>query len=237
MMKKILPLLLLLSLAMTQVSTAKNTVILLHGLARTPKAMAKMQAALETAGYHVVNNGYPSREYSIEELSADLRAEFKDIIEESEKVCFVTHSLGGIILRYMHKEEAIPKLKRVVMLAPPNKGSEIPDKLKHLKIYQWINGPAGGQLGTDEQSIPNELGSLTFECGVIAGNLSINGINSMMIKGRDDGKVSVENTKIEGMKDFKVIPVSHPYIMKNKTVIKETIHFLKQGTFIKETPQ
>lgn len=117
------------------------------------------------------------------------------------------------------------------MLGPPNQGSEVADTLGALRIFKLINGIAGSELGTGTNSTPNRLGAANFCVGIIAGDRSINWINSMMIPGRDDGKVSVERTKLEGMKDHIVIHATHPFLMRNKTSIRQTIHFLRNGQF------
>ncbi len=117
------------------------------------------------------------------------------------------------------------------MLGPPNQGSEVVDTLGALRIFKLINGIAGSELGTVTNSTPNRLGGANFCVGIIAGDRSINWINSMMIPGRDDGKVSVERTKLEGMKDHIVIHARHPFLMRNKNSIRQTIHFLRNGQF------
>ena len=117
------------------------------------------------------------------------------------------------------------------MLAPPNQGSEVVDKLGWLFLFKWINGPAGNELGTDKNSTPNKLGPANFPVGIIAGDRSINWINSLLIPGRDDGKVSVERTKLAGMSDHIVIHATHPFIMQNREVIRQTIQFLRSGNF------
>lgn len=123
------------------------------------------------------------------------------------------------------------------MLGPPNKGSQVTDKLKNVPGYKLINGPAGMQLGTDLESVPVNLERAEFEVGVIAGTRSINLILSTMLPNPDDGKVSVENTKLEGMADHITVPVSHPYIMKDARVIDQAIFFLKNGRFNKSAEQ
>lgn len=128
------------------------------------------------------------------------------------------------------------KLGRTVMLAPPNQGSEVVDRLRSWKVFKWINGPAGQELSTDLNSVPNKLGKINFECGVITGDRSINWINSLMIPGKDDGKVSVDRSKLAGAKEHRVLHVTHPYIMKNRKVISETITFLANGNFSKIKP-
>ena len=139
--------------------------------------------------------------------------------------------MGGILVRTIQKETPLENIGRVVMLSPPNQGSELADSLGELRLYDWINGPAGGQLGTDPDGYVNSLGPVDFELGVIAGDRSINWINSIIIPGKDDGKVSIERAKVEGMKDYKVIHATHPYIMKNNEAVTATIRFLKSGSF------
>lgn len=215
-------------------SFASEGVILLHGLCRTDRSMTKMAAALESAGYVVVNVDYPSRTATIETLAETAigGALADPKLANVTQIHFVSHSMGGILIRQYLGSKDVARLGRVVMLAPPNQGSEIVDTLGALVLFEKINGPGGNQLGTGIDSLPNQLGAVDFELGVIAGDRSINWINSLtMITGRDDGKVSVQRTKVEGMKDHLVIHASHPLIMRNKKAIAETIHFLKTGAF------
>ncbi|MGH1541752.1 MAG: esterase/lipase family protein [Arenicella sp.] len=208
-----------------------ESVILLHGLARTSRSMRAMERFLEQTGYHVVNVDYPSRQKPIEEL-APLAIE-KGLAQCSQhnKVHFVTHSLGGILLRYYLSRHELVQLGRVVMLGPPNQGSEVIDKLGKVWGFGTINGPAGFELGTGEVSVPIQLPEVDFELGVIAGNKSINWFLSLLLPGPDDGKVTVERTRVKGMSDHIVLPVSHPYIMNRKKVMQQVVKFLSQGQF------
>lgn len=212
---------------------AQGEVILLHGLCRTSRSMAKMERALTEAGYKVHNVDYPSRTAPVEKLADDAigKAVSDCQLDGATKIGFVTHSLGGILVRSYLARRTIPNLGRVVMLAPPNQGSEVVDKLGWLFLFKWLNGPAGNELGTDTNSAPNELGPANFPLGIIAGDRSINWINSLLISGRDDGKVSVERTKLAGMSDHIVIHATHPFIMKNREVIRQTVRFLRAGNF------
>src|SRR5690348_5835454 len=174
--------------------SAPEAVILLHGLCRTSHSLAKLERTLTEEGYSVQNVSYPSRTASIQQL-ADNAIE-KAVADcqraGTTRINFVTHSLGGILVRSYLARHSVPSLGRVVMLAPPNQGSEVVDKLGWLFLFKWINGPAGNELGTDIHSTPNRLGPVTYPVGVIAGDRSINWINSLLIPGRDDGKVSVD---------------------------------------------
>ncbi len=119
------------------------------------------------------------------------------------------------------------------MLSPPNRGSAAVDFLRSWKIYQWLNGPAGQQLSTDPDSVPNQLGPVDYPVGIITGDryAFFDGWLSRILPGKDDGKVSVERAKLEGMSDFLVVHESHPFIMDSVYVQDETVHFLKNGTF------
>lgn len=218
---------------------AKDCVVLLHGLARSASAMDTMQQALNDAGYHIVNVDYPSREHAIEVLApmvippalAQCRA------EQSRTIHFVTHSMGGILLREYLQHNVITDLGRVVMMGPPNQGSQVVDNLKNVPGFEALNGPAGMQLGTGEHDIAKQLGPVSFELGVIAGTSSINLILSTFLPNPDDGKVSVENTKVQGMCALVTVEVSHPFLMKRQQVIDQVLHFLRSGSFFGDNAQ
>jgi triacylglycerol lipase len=206
-------------------------VILLHGLCRTSASMAKMASALTIAGFVVENINYPSRTQSIANLSYSAITPALKALQSCAKIHFVTHSMGGILVRSYFSRYKNDNLGRVVMLGPPNQGTELVDRLGKLWLFQRINGPAGNELSTSPDSTPNQLGPVGFELGVIAGDRSINWINSLIIPGKDDGKVSIDRTKISGMKKHITIHATHPYLMKNKTAIQATLRFLQTGRF------
>jgi len=193
--------------------------------------MKKMAAALREDDYTVVICDYPSRSATVEVLADNLFNVMKPQLDAAEKVHFVTHSMGGIMLRKWIEKNPLPNLGRVVMLGPPNAGSETVDKLRDYALFQWINGPAGGQLGTPADSLPATLARPSFKPGVIAGDRTINPFLSMMIPGKDDGKVSVERTKVKNMGDFICLHVTHACMMRNRKVIEQTKYFLKNGNF------
>ncbi|MBD3647913.1 MAG: alpha/beta fold hydrolase [Pseudomonadales bacterium] len=215
------------------VGETRECVILLHGLARTADSMVDLKEALTRAGYFVVNVDYPSRHKPVEELADIAVPEGLSQCEENHAlpISFVTHSLGGILVRYYYKHHDHDHLKRVVMLGPPNQGSEVVDNLKDMPGFELLNGPAGRQLGTSEEDIPRQLGPVDFELGVIAGTRSINLILSSFLPNPDDGKVSVAATRVRGMCGFVALPATHPFMMGNDRVIQQVIHFLDQGKF------
>lgn len=209
-------------------------VILLHGLARSDSSMKKLEGELLKENFTVINVKYKSRDYPIEILADKAIAPALDQCTPEDNINFVTHSLGGILVRQYLSKYEILRLNRVVMLGPPNQGSEVVDKLGNFPGFHFINGDAGLQLGTSESSIPNKLGKADFDVGIIAGTRSINLILSLLIPGVDDGKISVERTKLEGMNDHIEMPVTHPFMMKNKKVITQVIYYLKYGSFQRE---
>jgi alpha-beta hydrolase superfamily lysophospholipase len=197
--------------------------------------MSRLARCLAAEGYAVINCDYPSRTADIQTLATGLFDGLTPLLSAAPKVHVVTHSMGGVLLRVYLQDHALPNLGRVVMLGPPSCGSEVVDRLGALAPFGWLNGPAGGQLGTDANSVPNRLKPPDFELGVIAGDRSVNPILSMLIPGRDDGKVSVTRTQTAGMRDFIRLHVTHPFMMRNTRVICQTAHFLKTGRFQKST--
>ena len=226
------------ALATSAAAAEEECVVLLHGLARTSNSMDKLERALRDAGFATANIDYPSREHAIEELAPEAVERGVDACraQESRRIHFVTHSLGGILVRYYLDSHAIPELGRVVMLGPPNRGSEVVDEFGDVPGFDAMNGPAGSQLGTGEGSVPIELGPVTYPVGVIAGTASVNPILSTALPDPDDGKVSVERTRVEGMSDFVAIDSSHPFLMRNKEAIRQTIAFLRNGGFVHPDP-
>lgn len=215
-------------------ASASECVVLLHGLIRSASSMNKMEKSLRKEGFEVVNVNYPSRTYTIEDL-APMAVEKGLLgcraIDGVSKVHFVTHSLGGILIRQYLSEFDIPKLGRVVMLGPPNQGSIAVDKLEGVVGFDWLNGPAGKQLGKGKQSVPLRLGPANFEVGIIAGNRTIDPITSAVLENPDDGRVSVVDTKLEGMADHVVVEHSHAFMMRMRKPIELTIRFLRTGSF------
>ena len=214
-------------------------VILLHGLLCGPFFMRCVEAALCRAGYTVHNIGYPSRKAPIAQLADEAIGAAIRCCETAgaTSIHFVTHSMGGILVRsYLSRHSHSFVLGRVVMLAPPNHGSEVVDCYLRLpliaRLFRRLVGPAGVELATSLQGTPKRLGPANFELGILAGGRSWNWLHSVFfLPGRNDGEVTVESTRLKGMKAHRVLPVSHTFIVSDSTAIREVLHFLSTGGF------
>jgi len=220
-------------------AAAQECVIVLHGLGRTAFSMSLIEDALASESYLVWNEGYPSTSGDIKELSETAITDGLDFCDQNKTgtVHFVTHSLGGILVRQYLQQNTIGNLGRVVMLSPPNHGSEIVDLLKDYTIYQFIMGPAAQQIGTDKNSLIEQLKPVKGEIGIITGVSSSDPWFSPVIPGDDDGKVSVESAKLDEMSDFITVPNGHTFIMRDDTVIQQILHFLREGRFGRNAQQ
>jgi triacylglycerol lipase len=212
----------------------RECVVVLHGLARSSRSMSRLAERLSDAGFLVDNLDYPSTREPFDELVANLSRAVEHDSASCLKIHFVGYSLGALLVRGYLKQNRPTNLGRAVMIGPPNHGSEIVDAIGGTWLFKAIFGPVGSELGTSPESLPAHLGQPNFEFGVIAGNQPINPLGWWLIPGDNDGEVSVESTRLEGMSDFIIVPENHTFMMNAPEVAKETVAFLRTGHFDRE---
>lgn len=192
-----------------------------------------MQLTLERSGYATLNIDYPSRRATLETLAENIHPAIELFVSGlGGPVHFVGHSMGGLLARVYLARHRPERLGRVVMLGTPNGGSEIADRLKNISAYRAFFGPAGQQLGTQRDSaIAALFPPVDYPVGIVAGDRSIDPLASAFLPKPHDGRVSVANTRLDGMADHVVIATAHPWLMRNSVAIEQTIAFLRDGKF------
>lgn len=217
----------------SQLKVKQPCVVLLHGLGRSALSMKALQWHFQQQNYHVSNTSYPSLTMPIEALAPVA-------IEKGVQQCrqydpteihFVTHSLGGILLRQYLAHKPITNMGRVVMLGPPNQGSQLADVIGDNTLLNALQPPAAQQLGTT--ALASKLGAVEFELGVIAGDANYRPFISAALDESNDGTVLVSETRVDGMSDFIVLPVTHTLMMWQQSVIAQAEYFLVNGRFLK----
>jgi len=209
---------------------ADECTIFVHGLGRTSNSLSFISREVNKLGHLVVNKTYPSRHYTIEKLSLDHLPKWVELCKGLDKINFVTHSMGGIMVRYyLEKINKPENLGKVVMMAPPNHGSELVDK--YGGFSSLVLGPANHQLGTSPKSLPNKLGPADYTLGIIAGTKTANPLSYLIFDQPNDGKVTVESSKLEGMADHIVLPYTHTFMMERREVAESVISFLNKAAF------
>lgn len=210
-----------------------HCVVLLHGIGGFALLLKPMELSLEEQGYFVANVTYPSLADTIESLAVEAVEEGLErcAAQGLSRIHFVTHSMGGILVRQYLSQKSIDGLERVVMLAPPNQGSRFADYLGDSPLGKLYEPDALAQLGTGEESVPRRLDAPDFELGVIAGTRNLRKLIPGAPSAPSDGVVTVDETKAPGMKDFLLAPATHTTIIWNGEVQRQTAHFLLNGRF------
>ncbi len=225
-------------LAATSNTEPAETVVLLHGVAMPALVMRRIAASLRADGYRVANLGYPSRTMPLEQIARDylpaqLRAHGADT---APLLHFVTHSMGSLVVRLYLRDHRPANLGRVVMLGPPNHGSIAADRAAQHGVFRRMAGVNLPRLGTGEDGVARSLGRADFELGIIAGSSTINPLFTRWLTGPHDGAVTVESAKLDGMRDFIVVPHSHTVMLWRTPVIAQARAFLRDGKFARVTP-
>lgn len=209
----------------------KPKVILIHGIFSSKYFLYFIGQYLKKEGYDITLLDYPSTQYPLEKLVEKLHPKIKQIINNnssSDPIHFVCHSMGGLLLRAYLEKYPVPNLGRVVFLATPNQGSELADVLSEFTLFKWLFGPAGQQLKTTQTAQVFKK-PIDFELGVVMGNKPT--IYLPCFKGENDGNVSVESSKLPGIKDHVTVPKNHLSILLDKNTQHQINHFFKKGHF------
>lgn len=212
---------------------ASDYAVLLHGIGRNAAFQASLGAFLKGSGFRVINESYPSKRLPIREIA---RTHIADLIERQctdhgSRIHFVTHSMGGLVLRAYLQENRPPNLGRVVMLAPPNQGSELAASLCRLGLYRWWMGPAGSEVSSGPEGIHHSLPPADFETGILIGNRSQSLVCNGFFPGPNDGRVSLARARLEGMAEFIVMSETHDSVTSSPTVYRAVLRFLETGSF------
>ena len=207
--------------------------MLLHGLGRTGLSMRALASACRAAGYATLAPSYGFRT-AIPAILGDLQPRIHAFAQSIDgPVHFITHSLGGLVVRALINADRPPRLGRVVMLAPPNAGSELVDTLERLGLDRIVLGPASRYLRTSRPDTAQaRLGAIDFDLGIIAGDKPLDPVlPRLLLPGANDGKVSVAATRVDGMRDHIVLPVQHTMMVADRRVIAQALAYLATGSF------
>lgn len=217
-----------------------KAVILLHGLVRTRGSLDKLGDYLrDRGGYTVLNVSYPSTQGTVDEHAEKL-ARIMETLTGVDEIHIVAHSLGNLVVRHyladaaQDGEKPDPRIRRMVMLGPPNNGSKLAQRLSRSRLFKLITGGTGHQLSQNWQELEDRLATPEFEFGIIAGGTGSEEGNNPLVEGDDDLVVSVESTRLAGATDFRVLPVKHTFMMDDPVVMEYTLRFLTDGYFVSE---
>jgi pimeloyl-ACP methyl ester carboxylesterase len=213
-----------------------KAVILVHGLMRSSKSFDEMTTALQEAGYLAVPFAYPSGRVDVQEATEYLRSVIASL-EGIEQIHFVTHSLGGLVVRnYLAAPTVDPRVQSLVMVGVPNRGAELADMFEENPVFRLVTGPAGQQLNTDPEGFVAQLAKPEIPFAVIAGGRGNTSGYNPLIPGDDDGTVAVESTRLRGAADSSVVASRHFSLANHPDTIAQTLRFLQSGRLRDEGP-
>lgn len=214
-------------------SNTDECVVLVHGLWRSGFAMRSIADDLEDYGFHTVRIDYPSTEMEIPQLA---EAFISDGVEQCQQagaknIHLVTHSMGGILARQYLQNHTLPQGSRVVMLSPPNQGSDLSKKFSSNSWYRWLVGPAGASLTQNDNGIINQLLEVDEPIGVIAAYRNWSLWPESWLPSPNDGTVSVKNMMLKEMDDVILVKSGHATMRYKEEIHHQIRHFIKTGGF------
>lgn len=212
-----------------------HAIIYLHGIGRTSRSMMPIRRAMPEAGFTHVMFEYPSTRIPLKQSASCLNSVLQSLTDV-DRISFVVHSMGGLVVRQYLKEHGTNRIHRLVMLGTPNKGAELADMLRSNFAFRTIFGPAGQELVTDDVGTIRSLPTPTCEFAVVAGGRNDGKGFNPLLPGDDDGTVTVDSARLEGAADFLLVPKVHSFLMSDPTVIAAVRHFLDHGRFFPDRP-
>lgn len=207
-----------------------HAVIYLHGIGRSSKSLRPIMNGIPDEGFTHIPFEYPSTRISLEQSAGYLHSLIESLTDV-EKISFVVHSMGGLVVRRYLKDHRDPRLHRMVMIGSPNSGAELADMLKSSVLFRTIYGPAGQELVTNSTGTASPLPTPDFEFGIVAGGKNDGRGYNRLLPGDNDGTVTVNSARLVGAADFLLVPKIHAFLMSDETVIAAVRHFLKHGRF------
>ncbi len=236
-MNKLIPSLLIFIVIFNLGTYASHKVYIIHGYGGTGYELGKIQLALEAENFETEIFRYASLHEDVDSVGIRL---FKKIRKDDyDSVSFVTHSMGGIVVRtlYKHIQERkdFPFIHRVVMIAPPNSGSPVADSLQQYDFIRFLVGPNITNLTTDSLTGAPKYPIPTCELGLIIGVTDREKwMKTIPLNGQNDGVVLTESAKMGIEKDIVFIERSHIFLVFDEEVIEHVVCFLRNGEFEKE---
>jgi hypothetical protein len=215
----------------------RRALVLRHGILLNRYFLLPAERFFRRLGYEVHNRSYPTTRKRIEEHARDLADEVRRIDEdlrrsgEPYEIHALTHSLGGLVLRYAATHFDIPRIRRAVLFVPPNRGSATARYFKDFFLYRWLfGGNAGRQLTEEPPGIFGEAGvPRDTEIGILAGNVRWK-LYPVPLDRPHDAIVSVSEAELPPF-PLKVLPYGHTPILFARKAWEEAAHFLEHGRF------
>ncbi len=211
-------------------------VVLQHGMWRSSASLGRLQRSLESHGYEVLNTSYPSQSESIEShaerLGCALETHLRQREEPYARLCFVGHSMGGLVIRAYLAGQNVHKADTCVFIATPHRGATLADQNKDTLLFRTFMGDdAALQLCTTSQFF-KRLKPLDCQAiGTIVGGAGDGAGYSANIPGDDDGIVGVTEAHLHEETNSIRIAQGHTRLTFSDESIRLVLQFLKHREF------
>jgi len=221
----------------------KGKAVLVLGGLGDPRLIPEGMATFlhEQGGYMAQCVAYPSLFDDIGRHAKSLDSVVRHL-DGIEEINFVGHSMGNLVIRRYLADQTNAatgkkpdkRIKRIVMLGPPNQGAELAEKLGDNPAFIAAFGIAGQQLGKRWAELKPTLATPACEFGIIAGGRGDDHGYNPLLTGDNDGIVTVASTRLAGARDFLLVNELHFFLLRTSTVQKPTLEFLRHGYFVSE---